>query len=154
MNYISKKDFFNEINSYNDKMLLYDLIRIYYKITDKIFPNYIHSYKSQNVYERLYTSRKISSISCCNEHYNLDNYQFLLMNNLVTNYEYKKYLRANKFFLKLIDTILKKIEYINYKLYQKKKKEFDKFYNKNVLFWNWLSDNIILNRKGEIKKVL
>ena len=54
MNYLNQTDFYNLINKYNKFMNIYDLIRIYYNITDKIFPNYIHKYSNKNVFFSLY----------------------------------------------------------------------------------------------------
>jgi hypothetical protein len=154
MKYIKKGLFFNIINKFNNKMNLYDLVRIYYNITDNIFPNYIHEINNSDVYNRLYSNRKISTKSCCTEHFNFEDYQYLVFNNLITDYEYKKYLKANQFFLKLIDLILEDLKYINRSKYIEKKKEFKIFYNCNTLFWNWISNNIKLNRKGDIKQIL
>ena len=58
MKYIKKGLFFNIINKFNNKMNLYDLVRIYYNITDNIFPNYIHEINNSDVYNRLYSNRK------------------------------------------------------------------------------------------------
>ena len=154
MEYIKKELFFNIINKYNNKMNLYDLIRIYYNISDNIFPNYIHEIDNSDVFNRLYSKRKISEKSCCTEHFNFDDYQYLLMSNLKTDYEYKKYLKANQFFLKLIDLIFEELKYVNRTKYFEKKKEFEIYTSKNTLFWNWMSKNIKLNRKGDIKKIL
>ena len=38
-------------------MNLYDLIRIYYNISDNIFPNYIHEIDNSDVFNRLYSKK-------------------------------------------------------------------------------------------------
>jgi len=135
-------------------MNIYDLIRIYYNITDKIFPNYIHKYSNKNVFFRLYSKRKISKNSCCTNHYDLKNYQYLILQNIKTDYDYKMYLKANSFFLLLINKVIDKLKCIDLKKYKEKKNKFNNYLKNNILFWNWLNKNIILNRKGIIKNIL
>ena len=36
-----------------------------------------------------YIAKRISEKSCCTERFNFDDYQYLLMSNLKTDYEYK-----------------------------------------------------------------
>ena len=154
MIYLDKDIFFNIINKFNKFMDIYDLIRIYFNITDKIFPNYIHKKSNKNVFLRLYSQRKISKNSCCTHHYSLNNYQYLILQNIITDYEHKIYLKANSFFLLLINKVIDKLKYIDIKKYEEKKNKFNNYIKSNILFWNWLDKNIILNRKGIIKKIL
>ena len=60
MNNFSKNKFIFIIDNYHEYMNFHELINLYFKILDNIYPNYIHKINNKDVYNRLYSKRNIT----------------------------------------------------------------------------------------------
>ena len=107
---INKNTFFTITEKYYSSMKLHDMLLLYYKIIDLIYPNYIPKLNNKNVFTRLYTSRRPPFRSCCNEHTSLYNLQKNIKRQIVTDHDKKRYYRACCFFRHLQLEILKELQ--------------------------------------------
>lgn len=154
---IRKIIFFSFTDKYYSTMQLHDLLQIYFKILDFIYPNHIPEYNDLNVFTRLYSSRKPPYRSCCTSHSKLFNLQMYIKKYIKTDHEKKQYQHACKFFRHLQIEIINSIEYSNI-WYQNKyvnsqeKKRFIKFIKKKLNNWEGIKNFIKFNRKGKIIK--
>lgn len=159
MNYkISKKIFFSFTEKYYPTMELHDLLQIYFRILDFIYPNYVPEYNDLNVFTRLYTSRKPPYRSCCTSHSKLFNIQSFIKRNLKTDHEKKQYLHACMFFRHLQIEIINSVD-SSYLWYQIKyvnledKRKFIDFIKKKLNKWEGIRNFVKFNRKGKIIKI-
>lgn len=157
MNKISKYKFISIINMYHKNIEYYKLIKIYFKIVEEIYPNYIHEVNNKDVFNKLYSKRKYSYNACCNKHFNLKNTQIRMkkiMNK--TDYEKKIYNKANLFFKDLTNRLIDKV-IINKLFIKLKSDKMDIFLKKiklDINNWNNLNKNIIFNRHGKILNII
>ena len=107
---MNKNIFFKITENYYSSMKLHDLLLLYYKIVDLIYPNYIPKLNNKNVFTRLYTSRNPPFRSCCNEHTSLHFLQKNIKRQLVTDHDKKQYYRACRFFRHLQLEIIKELQ--------------------------------------------
>ena len=103
MNNFSKNKFIFIIDNYHEYMNFHELINLYFKILDNIYPNYIHKINNKDVYNRLYSKRNITKIQCCSKHSSLKNIQYIFKKKLIsTDYEKKNIKRLLNFLIILI----------------------------------------------------
>jgi len=165
----NKKDFIEIINQYHPNMEYYQLVYLYFKMIDGLYPNKKHSYiDSNNVFDRLYSDRKFPYNNCCTQHSSIKNLQKRMKRSLKTNYEKQIYYKACEFFTHLNILILieldrstewsifkdsysKKIFKNNQYLQSSKlEKEFSKLIINKVGKWDPFKGYLSINRKGKI----
>jgi len=169
----NKNDFIRIINLYHPNMNYYQLIRIYFKILDGIYPNqkFIGYNSNDNVFDRLYNERKVPYKNCCTFHSSLKNLQKRMKKQLKTDYELKMYQKASDFFTHLnlyilihLDCshkwnifkdkysrkIFKKSNLFNQEIIEK---EFGLLVRKKLEKWDIFSNFVFINRKGNITNV-
>ena len=157
MNKISKYKFIKIINMYYKNIEYNKLIKIYFRLVEEIYPNYIHEINNNDVFNKLYSKRNYSYNACCNEHFNLKNTQIRMkkiMNK--TNYEKKINNNANLFFKDLTNRLLNRIvtNSIFVILKEQEKKSFLNKIKLDINNWNNINKNIIFNRHGKILKII
>ena len=148
------------INQYYPMMEYNQLIKIYFQLIDSIYPNYkISKLSKSDVFNRLYSSRKIPYYNCRTLHSSLKNLQKKVRRLLKTDYEIKIYQKANNFFCHLNSILLFKLyQSAKYKLFFSNntkinfllKQELDILLNNNHNKWEMFSKILVINRKGKI----
>jgi hypothetical protein len=157
MNKISKYKFIKIINMYYKNIEYNKLIKIYFRLVEEIYPNYIHEMNNKDVFNKLYSKRDYSYNACCNEHFNLKNTQIRMKKRMnKTDYEKKIYNKANLFFNDLTNHLINNI-IIDKLFVVLKDNDRDIFLKKiklDINNWNNLNKNIIFNRHGKILRVI
>jgi len=171
---MDKNLFIQTINQYHPFMKYYQMVRIYFKLIDSIYPNNRHSYLSNaDVFNRLYSERKPPYYNCCTLHASLKNFQRVMFKRLKSKYEKKIYYKACDFFIDLNLRILfeldKSYQYDKFKKKYSKLIKFnkiDKFNNSSKLEeefcnlirekygkWELFKGYVSIDRKGRIVDV-
>ncbi|MAJ44341.1 MAG: hypothetical protein CMF96_06305 [Candidatus Marinimicrobia bacterium] len=133
------------------------LIKIYFKLVENIYPNYVHEVNNKDVFNKLYSKRQYSYNACCNEHFNLKNTQIRMKKMMnKTDYEKKIYNKANLFFKDLTNRLINNIliDKLFIKLTNGDRDIFLKKIKLDINNWNNLNKNIIFNRHGKILKII
>ena len=157
---INKFIFFKITDKYYSTMKLHDMLLLYYKIVDMIYPNYIpKKLNTNNVFNRLYSQRDPPYYNCCTEHSSINNLQKYIKKNLKTDHEKKQYYRACCFFKHLQKDIIYELNFsyewmmVRSKLNYSQEKQFLKKVKKRINKWEGIMDIITFNRKGKIMKI-
>lgn len=130
---MDKNLFVQTINQYHPFMNYYQMVKLYFKLIDSIYPNYRHSYLSNaDVFTRLYSERKPPYYNCCTLHASLKNFQRIMFKKLKSRYEKKIYQKACDFFIDLNLKILLELDksYL-YQVFKSKYSKLIKFNNLN-----------------------
>ena len=157
MSKISKYKFIKIINMYYKNIEYNKLIKIYFKLVENIYPNYVHEVNNKDVFNKLYSKRQYSYNACCNEHFNLKNTQIRMKKMMnKTDYEKKIYNKANLFFKDLTNRLINNIliDKLFIKLTNGDRDIFLKKIKLDINNWNNLNKNIIFNRHGKILKII
>jgi hypothetical protein len=167
---MDKNLFIQIINQYHPFMSYYQMVKIYFKLIDSIYPNKKHRYlRNADVFNRLYSERKPPYFNCCTLHSSLKNFQRIMFIKLKTKYEKLIYQKATNFFIDLNIKILlelnrsnkyyifkqkySKLIKFNYNKFNNLDREFINLINKNLNKWELFQGFIAINRKGKIVDV-
>tara|TARA_A100001015_G_scaffold72199_2_gene80117 strand:- start:1332 stop:1883 length:552 start_codon:yes stop_codon:yes gene_type:complete len=162
---MNKKLFIQTINLYHPFMNYYQMVKIYFKLIDSIYPNYKHDYlEKSDVFNRLYSERKPPYYNCCTLHASLKNFQKIMFKKLKTNYEKSIYKKTSNFFIDLNLRILIRLDKsYQYQIFKRKYSkilpscnpeiEFSNLIKKKYGKWELFRGYISINRKGRIVDV-
>lgn len=165
---MDKNLFVETINKYHPFMNYYQMVKIYFKLIDSIYPNYRHSYLSNaDVFTRLYSERKPPYYNCCTLHASLKKFQRIMFKKLKSRYERKIYQKACDFFIDLNLKILLELDKSYF--YQdflikinnlhkfnnsiKLEEEFCNLIRKKYDKWELFKGYVSIDRKGRIVDV-
>lgn len=165
---MNKKIFIQIINQYHPFMTYYQMVKIYFKLIDSIYPNYKHKYlNNADIFNRLYSERQPPYYNCCNLHASLKNFQRIMFRKLKTKYEKSIYKKTSDFFKELNTRILLELDRsYKFEIFKMKysklilftdpsiiEKEFNNLINQRYDKWELFKGYISINRKGKIVDV-
>lgn len=157
---IKKKNLFEITNKYYSTMKLHDMLLLYFKILDIIYPNYVPKLNNNTVFTRLYSSRKPPYRSCCTSHSSMFNLQKNIKSQLKTDYDKKQYYRTCLFFKhfqkELLNELIFSYTWLEFSLNLnfRQRNEIILTLKKRLGKWNGINDILKFNRKGKITKII